>query len=345
MLRVLEDKEVILSKRIALSLLLLITAEGFLSHPGLAQTQSPCFDVLLWYWPDPQPLGWFAIGPGQGNYSYVIGAPNLNCPPPPCDRCAAQAQKPIILADGNTFITQFDLSVPGLGGGLNLTRTWNALWPTGLAAYSMGMFGNGWHSTYEESIFQLSGNDRFLHYLRGDAEIWSFAHSPEGWTSAAPGNAGAGMVQVGSTVTIFFHNGEQRQFGPTGQLLAIIDRNGNTTQLSYDSSHRLITVTSPASQHLYFTYGNSNFSTLVTCVRSDFGVSLSYAYDTYGRLTQVTKPDLTTISFTYNDQSEITAVTDSNGKILESHTYDSSGRGLTASQANGVNAVSVGYPN
>ena len=39
----------------------------------------------------------------------------------------------------------------------------------------------------------------------------------------------------------------------------------------------------------------------------------------------------------------ITAVTDSNGKILESHTYDGLGRGLTSSRANGVEAVSVTY--
>jgi YD repeat-containing protein len=73
------------------------------------------------------------------------------------------------------------------------------------------------------------------------------------------------------------------------------------------------------------------------------GLSLSYAYDGQGRLTTVTKPDQTTVSFTYDSNSMITAVKDSNGKILESHTYDSSGRGLTSSKANGVDAVTVSY--
>jgi YD repeat-containing protein len=58
----------------------------------------------------------------------------------------------------------------------------------------------------------------------------------------------------------------------------------------------------------------------------------------------VTEPDLTTITFTYNSQSQITTVTDSNGKVLESHTYDSSGRGLTSSRANGVEALTITYP-
>jgi YD repeat-containing protein len=61
-------------------------------------------------------------------------------------------------------------------------------------------------------------------------------------------------------------------------------------------------------------------------------------------LAQVTKPDQTTVSFTYNSQSLITAVTDSQGKTLESHTYDSLKRGLTSSRANGVDAVTISYP-
>jgi YD repeat-containing protein len=126
-------------------------------------------------------------------------------------------------------------------------------------------------------------------------------------------------------------------------LTTIIDRNGNTTTLTYDSANRLATVTDPASRHLYFGYGSPS-SYLVTSVTSDFGISLSYAYDAQGRLTLVTNPDLTTVTYTYNSQSLITSVTDSNGKVLESHTYDSNGRGLTSSRAAGVEAVTLTYP-
>jgi len=61
-------------------------------------------------------------------------------------------------------------------------------------------------------------------------------------------------------------------------------------------------------------------------------------------LTQVTKPDFTTMSFTYNTLSLITSVKDNSGIVLESHTYDSSGRGLTSSRAGGVEAVTISYP-
>ncbi len=82
----------------------------------------------------------------------------------------------------------------------------------------------------------------------------------------------------------------------------------------------------------------------MTGVTSDFGVSLSYSYDQLGRLTQVTKPDTTTVSFQYDNNGYITAVLDNNGKVLESHTYDSSGRGLTSSRSGGAEGITVSYP-
>jgi hypothetical protein len=40
-----------------------------------------------------------------------------------CPTCEAQAGHPINLANGNTWITEQDYSIPGLGGGVALTRT------------------------------------------------------------------------------------------------------------------------------------------------------------------------------------------------------------------------------
>lgn len=110
-----------------------------------------------------------------------------------------------------------------------------------------------------------------------------------------------------------------------------------------DASNRLATVTDPASRHLSFSYVSPS-SNLVSTVTSDVGITLSYAYDGQGRLTQVTKPDTTTISFQYDANSNLTTVFETRGKVLEAHTYDVLHRGLTSSRANGVDAVTVTYP-
>jgi YD repeat-containing protein len=216
------------------------------------------------------------------------------------------------------------------------------VWPTNEAASSVGLFGPNWRSSYEERIFM--GSDNYLKYARGDGTYWSFGVNSSGALIVlAPANVCATLSQTANYWLLIFQSGEQRHFSlTTGLLTAVVDRNGNTTTISYDSSNRLNTITDAASQHLYFSYASGS-SFLITSVTSDFGVTLSYTYDSEGRLSQVTKPDSTTITYTYNSQSQIIQVTDTNGNVLESHTYDSSGRGLSSSQANGVNAVNVNY--
>ncbi len=190
------------------------------------------------------------------------------------------------------------------------------------------------------------GSDNYYKYARGDGSFWSFGYNGGVWSLVAPQNVVATLAPGPSYWTITFGNGEQRLFDNTsGNLIAIVDRNGNTTQLSYNAVGFLATVTDPASRTLSFTYGNPSFPALVTSVTSSVGISVSYSYDSQGRLIQVTEPDGSTFNFQYNTQSLITAVTDSQGVILESHTYDSNGRGLTSSRANGIEAISVSYPN
>jgi len=256
---------------------------------------------------------------------------------------------PINLANGNTYIEQTDLNIPGLAGGLSLVRTWDSKVSSVQGSSSVGIFGPHWRSTYEERIFV--GGDGYYKYARGNGSVWSFGYagSPGAdnfkYQAVSPLNGGGGatLMITPSSWPITFGNGEQRFFDTSsGNLVSIVDRNGNKTQLSYDSSGRLSSVTDPAGRHLYFNYPASG--SLVTSVTSDAGITLSYSYDTQGRLTQVIKPDRSTLSFTYDGNSMITAVTDSQGKILESHTYDSQGRGLSSSRAGGVESLTISYP-
>jgi hypothetical protein len=53
---------------------------------------------------------------------------NACAPPSECPSCN-RAAHPIDLATGNTDISQTDIRIPGLGGGLTLVRTWNGVWP------------------------------------------------------------------------------------------------------------------------------------------------------------------------------------------------------------------------
>jgi YD repeat-containing protein len=255
----------------------------------------------------------------------------------------------ISLVTGNTSIVQTDVRIPGLANGLTLSRTWNSKWPPTQILLQTGLFGFGWRSNYEERVF--TGSDNYIKYSRGDGSFWSFAYAGAAYAPVAPGHATATFILPNNNSTtctpstLTLQNGEKRIFDClSGFLTAIVDRNGNTTQLSYDSINRLTTVTDPAGRHLYFGYG-SNSSYLVTSVTSDVGLSLTYTYDSSRRLVQVTKPDQTYVTFQYDSNSRITTIQDSAGKVIESHTYDSRGRGLTSSWAAGADAITVTYDN
>lgn len=335
-----------MAKRIVFLGFLLLIAQLAMSHPALsapATINPACVVPVIWYFPDQVPIGWWVYSAiGQGNYSYYIAA--CACPPPgDCPSCNLLVGKPISLGTGDTFIQQSDLKVPGLGGGLTLDRTWNSIWPGSLLTLQAGAFGVNWRSTYEERI--VLGTDNYIKYLRSDGSFWSFVikSGTTNWSVGAPANVTAMLstdISVNPYYILTFQNGEQRRFDKnTGNLIAIIDRNGNTTTVGYDANGRLSTVTDAAGRQLTFSYGSSG--NLVTSVTSSVGISLTYSYDSQARLSQITKPDSTTVNFAYNSQSLISSVTDSNGKVLESHTYDSQGRGLTSVRANGVESVTV----
>jgi YD repeat-containing protein len=317
---------------------------GGLSAPSWVQGLPNCF----WY-----PVGTVCPGPPNCYVEPQGWGCILNtfaCPPaaaaqetqPRCPNCGS----PISLGTGDTYIDQTDINVPGLGSGLRLTRTWNSVWPVTQNSAQVGLFGSNWRSTYEERVFM--GSDGYMKYARSDGSFWSFGLASSNgsaivYQTAAPANIPATLTEGTSNWTLKFSNGEQRLFdGTSGNLTAIVDRNGNTTTLSYDTVGRLTSVTDPASRHLYFSYG-TNSAYLVTSVTSDLGVSVSYSYDNQQRLSQVTEPDQSTLSFQYDSNSFISTVLDSQGKVLEAHTYDSSGRGLTSSRANGVDLVSISY--
>ena len=319
-----------------------------LSPGAAAQTSNPCLAIATWWFPLSIPTGWSYYGPYPGTYTYLIWA--WICPPveSPCPDCFTGGS-PVSLSTGNTYIAQKDVRIPGLAGGLSLVRTWHSAWPASQSALQVGLFGPNWRSTYEEKMFV--GSDNHIRYLRSDGSFWAFGYGGGvgSWSLSAPQNVSATLTTPNIATpywAVTFQNGEQRRFDSTsGMLTSIIDRNGNTTTLTYDGSNRLVTVTDPASRHLYFGYGSPS-SYLVTSVTSDVvGISLSYAYDGQNRLQQITNPDSTTISFGYDAQSRIISVTDMNGKVLESHTYDSNGRGLTSSRALRVEAVTFSYPN
>lgn len=293
----------------------------------------------------------------SGPFLFVCTFPSTSCPPPAaadetaCNKCggAPKAGHPINLTNGNTVITERDFQLPGLGGGSGLERIWNSKWPPTQTFLKTGLFGPNWRSTYEEKIFL--GQDKYWKYSRSDGSYWSFGLTTFDGTGhaiygiAAPAEETATLVaDTDLTIwTLTFRDGSRKIFDyATGLLTSIVDRNGNTTTIAYDSNNRLTQVTDPALRVITFNYPDST-ATQVSSVVSNAG-TFTYQYDGGGHLIKVIYPDSTFVTFELESHTLISAVRDTDGKLLESHTYDDSSRGLTSTRALGVSGITITYP-
>ena len=272
-----------------------------------------------------------------------------NDPDGPCSTCG-YGGAPINFANGDTWIRQQDYSIPGLGGGLALIRTWNSLWPLKQPVEESGIFGDSWRSNLEERIQSVAGG--VVKYWKGNGSLlfYSYNSLSGGYILTAPADDQTTLSfdPIFSQWTVTQKDGTTRIFNSAGYLTSIVDRNGNTTTIVIDANNqnRIATVTDAANRTLTFNYANGSFPRLCTSVADSVGTVATYTYDTAGRLTQVLYPDNSQYNFQFNDPNSstlISAVVDTQSKTIESHTYDSQRRGLTSQQANGVNKVSVTY--
>jgi YD repeat-containing protein len=263
---------------------------------------------------------------------------DMNC----CDgnkSCGGCAGHPINVTNGNTFINQRDYSIPGLAGGLTLSRTWNSLWSLLSPPEQSGIFGDSWRSTFEERIQSLGS---IANYWKesGSRNVYQCVGTGCSWQLIAPANDQTLLSYNSNTSqwTITEKNGTIRTFNSAGYLISIADLNGNTISINVDAANqnRIASVTDAAGRVLTFNYADPAFPRLCSSISDSVGPFTTYHYVS-GKLTQVLYPDGSQYNFAYNDSNSptlISEVTDSLWKRIEFHTYDAQRRGVTSQLAN-----------
>lgn len=262
----------------------------------------------------------------------------------PRSGCEGTCGSPLNLTNGNIWIKEDEYSLPGLGGGLHLSRTWNSLWPFNFPFQQVGMFGDSWQSNYEEHL-QITASGAT--YWRADGSAFEFSYNSKAktYTMVSPPDERATLIYTskGQIYTVTLLNGSQRIFNLSGYLTTLVDPNGNKATVTLDSSNRVTSVSDAANRTLNFNYATPNFPKLVSSVQDSVGTIATYSYDAGEHLIKVIYADASVVNYNYDANGLILSTTDAQGKTLESHTYDNVRRGLTSARANGVDQVSVTY--
>jgi YD repeat-containing protein len=235
---------------------------------------------------------------------------------------------PVNTLTGNFTYQRSDVVIPGRGGGVSFSRSYNSL------DTRTSTLGPGWGHAYNTHLETSAETG----WPTGTARIVQWDGRTDRYTPVSGGYSGPpgrfdklekfDPAQGDGTVWLLTHQDYSKlRFNASGLLIAAEDRNGNTTTLTYDGSGRLSSVADPAGRgSLTFGYDGSNRIISVTDWASP-ARTVQYGYDSSGRLWKVWDHENNLTTFEYETgTSRLTKIVDANGHTAVEHSYDSSGR-------------------
>lgn len=212
---------------------------------------------------------------------------------------------PVESSTGDFSESQTDIAVGGLGMGLTLTRTYSA--QAAVSAELPGPFGYGWHTSFTDRLL-LEGAKATV--VKADGSTIPFEKSEGEFVSPVWSEATLVADPEGGYV---FKDIDQVAYrlSEGGKLVAVTDRNGNATLLSYDEAGQLETIEDPAGRQLNLAYDESG---LVSAAEDPMGHVVEYAYEGTD-LAAVTLPgeEAPRWQFEYDEAHRLTTMIDGRG--------------------------------
>ena len=231
--------------------------------------------------------------------------------------------QPVDAPTGNFWHTFDDLSVPGRGIRLNLTRTYNSM-----SAGTAGPFGFGWSFPYDMALSFPDATHVVVNQENGSQVTFT---EQSGGAYTAPPRVTATLVHNGGgSWTFVRRHRDTFSFDSTGRLMQEKDLNGYVTALAYNGSGQVATATDSAGRKLTFAYTGSH----ITSVTDPVGRVVTYAYDGTGNLIDVTDVNGGNTHFTYDSAhrmltmrfpNQSPGVPGATGAVV-SNVYDGQGR-------------------
>lgn len=291
------------------------------SHPSDVQDQ---FVSVGWGVPsEPGPMPPL---PGE-----TVGGGNPAVGPCECPRA-----DPVSTATGEFFLPESDLGVAGVGPALAVQRTYSAL-----RAAQDGPFGYGWSSSFGARLSVLVASDdsnplpRQLEVTQENGSLLLFTRV--GLTSSYES-----FDRVFATLrwggvehewVLQRRNSEVLRFTEGGDLAALEDSSGNSTEYSY-SAGKLIAIVGSGGRAITIAWTGGRIS----AVSDSAGRSVGYSYDSAGNLETVTAADGSLSSYAYRSDHLMTGFVRPGGGRT-SNTFDEEGR--VVSQSDPLNRVTT----
>jgi len=249
---------------------------------------------------------------------------------PPYSGCAVCAQDHAYL-DGPSFVSVSEGNLRDyatvasvnstVGPQINFFLSYNSYNADDSRAQVDVGVGNGWQHSHNVILFNQLGS---MYRYDGDGRVTTFKLGPGGTYTAAPGYFETLVKNPDGTFTLTQKDGTLSQFasvpntpflvgGPVFRLTEVVDRNGNTTTLTYTAGN-LTAITDTYGRSLTLGY---NAQKKLTSVTDPLGRTTTFSYDSTGRkLMTITDPAGKKIQYTYNFLYQMTGKVDKDGRTF-----------------------------
>ncbi len=120
------------------------------------------------------------------------------------------------------------------------------------------------------------------------------------------------------TYTVADKTGGRAEFDTQGRGIALVDADGNRTTLTYDAQGQLTRVTDAAGRAIHLSYTDGR----LTQIDDPAGSLYRYEYDQAGNLSRQTDALGNSTLYTYDEGRRLTTLTDAEGIVFTTNTYD-----------------------
>ena len=229
--------------------------------------------------------------------------------------------------------------IPRLSSGLELTRFYRSGPGDKLGADPRAVFGLGWYFRYGAYLsFGTTSTGAVSSVVATRPDGTGSIFVPDGlggWISKADmDDQLSATTDIDGNVTgwnyVDSSTEDTEQYDTSGRLISITSRAGVTLQMTYSSASapisELVKVSDPFGHSISFTYNGAGY---IASATDPAGKVISYSYSS-GILTSVTYPDSTSLTYEYNESQfmggfyspqALTGITDQNGVRYATFNY------------------------
>ena len=252
---------------------------------------------------------------GWGRYDYngnfQGGYSSKECCEKLCKAC------PVYANTGRYQKTFTDLTVPGVGPVLALTRTYNS------QEWSSGLLGYNWTFNFGRRIIISRNNDgeKIIGVLQRTGEKNYFREELDGTLTRITdyGLTYDLAKKPDGSYLIYEKDGSHYELRADGKISKIVDKNQNELVFSYNSVGCLSRITNASGNYVDVQLGANG---KIASLSDNLGRTVIYGYDTHANLISVTDPMGNTTQYTYNAKKLLTSIIDPLDQTIESVTYD-----------------------